>query len=308
MGPMSGNGWARLELRYLAALEAIAAAGSFRSAAEHLGYTQSAVSQQIAALEREVDERVVVRPRGRGEVTLTDAGAVLLRHAHAIRERVDAARADLDALRDGRRGVLRVGIVPSVGARVIPHLVPRFSAAWPDVEVTLHDDSCDEVLCGRVEAGELDLTFTILPPIDGPYATLDLIADPYVLLVPAESPLAAAGRRPDPEALERTPMIGSQWERRTIDELLRERGVEPSIVYRSDDNGTVLAFVAAGTGIALVPELALDAHDERTRVLNVDGLLAPRRIGLAWHREREPSPAALAFMDLARSLCGSLEG
>ena len=103
-------------------------------------------------------------------------------------------------------------------------------------------------------------------------------------------------------------MIGSQWERRTIDELLRERGVEPSIVYRSDDNGTVLAFVAAGTGIALVPELALDAHDERTRVLNVDGLLAPRRIGLAWHREREPSPAALAFMDLARSLCGSLEG
>ena len=66
--------------------------------------------------------------------------------------------------------------------------------------------------------------------------------------------------------------------------------------------------MAAGTGIALVPELALDAHDERTRVLNVDGLLAPRLIGLAWHREREPSPAALAFMDLARSLCRALEG
>ena len=179
---------------------------------------------------------------------------------------------------------------------MIPHLVPRFSAAWPDVEVTLHDDSCNEVLCGRVEAGELDLTFTILPPIDGPYATLDLIADPYVLLVPAESPLAAPGGRWDADALERTPMIGSQWERRTIDELLRERGVEPSIVYRSDDNGTVLAFVAAGAGIALVPELALDGRDERTRVLNVDRRApgaAAHRPGLAPRARAEPGRAGV---------------
>src|SRR4051794_26882741 len=242
---MSVNGWARLELRYLAALDAVAAEGSFRRAAERLGYTQSAVSQQIAALEREVGETVVVRPRGRGAVTLTDAGAVLLRHARAIGERVDAARTDLDALRDGRRGVLHVGMFQSVGARVLPALLPRFAAAWPDVEVRLHDASCDEDLCRQVEAGELDLTFAILPPIDGPYATLDLIADRYVLLVPADSELAADGARRDAATLERTPMIGSQWERRTIDELLHERGIEPTVVYRSDDNGTVLAFVAA---------------------------------------------------------------
>jgi LysR family transcriptional regulator, transcription activator of glutamate synthase operon len=84
------------------------------------------------------------------------------------------------------------------------------------------------------------------------------------------------------------------------------RGVEPSIVYRSDDNGTVLAFVAAGTGIALVPRLALDGTDERTRVLDIDGLVAPRRVGLVWHREREPGPAALAFTDLARAVCAEL--
>jgi DNA-binding transcriptional LysR family regulator len=303
---MAGNGWARLELRYLAALRAVAAEGSFRRAAERLGYTQSAVSQQIAALEREVDERVVVRPRGRGEVTLTEAGAVLLRHADAISARVDAARADLDALRDGRRGALRVGIFQSVGARVIPHLVPRFASAWPDVEVALHDSSCDEVLCRRVKAGELDLAFAILPPIDGPYATLDLIADPYRLLVPASSPLADSGVPPDRKALQETPMIGCRWERRAVDELLHERGIEPSIVYRSDDNGTVLAFVATGTGIALVPQLALDGDDERTRVLDTDGLLAPRRIGLVWHREREPGPAASAFIELARAVCAEL--
>jgi DNA-binding transcriptional LysR family regulator len=98
-----------------------------------------------------------------------------------------------------------------------------------------------------------------------------------VLLVPAGLPLAgpACGRTPQ-----------------------RSSG-------RSDDNGTVLVFVAAGTGIALVPELALDGHDERMCVLDVVGLLA-RCIGLAWHRERQPSPAARAFMELARSVCGPL--
>jgi DNA-binding transcriptional LysR family regulator len=127
-----------------------------------------------------------------------------------------------------------------------------------------------------------------------------------VLLVPAGSPLWEGGVRPDAAAVEPTPMIGSHWERRTIDALLRERGIEPTVVYRGDDNGTLLAFVAAGTGIALVPELALDGRDERMCVLDVDGLLAPRRIGLAWHRERQPSPAARALMELARSVCGPL--
>jgi DNA-binding transcriptional LysR family regulator len=295
-----------MELRYLVALEAVASERSFRRAADRLGYTQSAVSQQIAALERDTGERLVVRPRGRGEIALTDAGAVLLRHARAIGDRVDAARADLDALRDGRRGVLRVGIFQSVGIKVVPHLLPRFRAAWPDVEVTLHDASCDEDLCHQIEAGELDMTFAILPPIDGPFESLDLIADPYVLLVPAASSLARNGAGPDPAVLRDTPMIGCQWERREIGELLRERGIEPHIAYRSDDNGTVLAFVAAGTGIALVPRLALDADDPRTRVLNVDGLLAPRRIGLVWHRERTRSPAAQAFADLARSVCAEV--
>src|SRR3954452_1517452 len=295
-----------MELRYLVALEAVASERSFRRAAERLGYTQSAVSQQIAALERDIGERLVVRPRGRGETVLTDAGAVLLRHARAIGERVDAARTDLDALRDGRRGVLHVGMFQSVGARAIPALLPRFAAAWPDVEVRLHDASCDEDLCRQVEAGELDLTFAILPPIDGPYASVDLIADPYVLLVPADSPLAGNGGVADAAALRSTPMIGCQWERRDIGDLLRNRGIEPAIAYRSDDNGTVLAFVAAGAGVALVPRLALDADDPRMRVLDVDGLLAPRRIALVWHSERSRTRAAQAFGELARSVCAGV--
>jgi DNA-binding transcriptional LysR family regulator len=183
--------------------------------------------------------------------------------------------------------------------------VPRFASAWPDVEVALHDSSCDEVLCRR--RGRRARPRLRDPAADRrPYATLDLIADPYRLLVPASSPLAGSGVPPDRKALQETPMIGCRWERRAVDELLHERGIEPSIVNRSDDNGTVLAFVATGTGIALVPQLALDGADERTRVLEMDGLLAPRRIGLVWHREREPGPAARAFIELARAVCAEL--
>jgi hypothetical protein len=144
--------------------------------------------------------------------------------------------------------------------------------------VTLDNLDCLELIYGPHRSICLDLTFAILPPIDGPYATLDLIADRYVLLVPAGSPLAEAGCGQTPQ---------------------RSSG-------RSDDNRTVLAFVAAGTGIALVPELALDGHDERMCVLDVDGLLAPRRLGLTWHRDRQPSPAARVLMELARSVCGPL--
>ena len=87
---------------------------------------------------------------------------------------------------------------------------------------------------------------------------MDLLADPYALLVPAASPLGANGARPDQAALSEIRIIGCRWERRDVEDLLRERGVGPSIAYRSDDNGTVLAFVAAGAGAAVLPRLALD--------------------------------------------------
>ena len=170
--------------------------------------------------------------------------------------------------------------------------------------VTLDNLDCLELVCGPHRSICRDLTFAILPPIDGPYATLDLIADRDVLLVSAGSRLAEAGVRRDAAALERTPMIGGQWEHRTIDALLRERGIEPTVVYRSDDSATVLAFVAAGTGIALVPGLALDGHHER--IVRVGRRRAP---GAAPHRAGRAPPAPAepghrASMELARSVCG----
>ena len=121
-----------VEIRHLTALAAVAEEGSFRRAATRLGYVQSAISEQIAALERIVGQQLVVRSRGAGAVELTDAGEVLLAHAHAILARVKAAEADLGALADGSAGSLRLGIYQSVGARIVPRLLPRYARDWPE--------------------------------------------------------------------------------------------------------------------------------------------------------------------------------
>src|ERR687893_1699284 len=106
---MESDSWLGVELRHFLALEAVAREGSFGRAATALGYTQSAVSQQIATLERIVGDKLLERPGGPRPVSLTEAGTLLLRHADAIVARLDAARADLAALSAGEAGMLRVG-------------------------------------------------------------------------------------------------------------------------------------------------------------------------------------------------------
>jgi DNA-binding transcriptional LysR family regulator len=129
------------------ALLAVAQERSFAGAARRLGYTQSAVSQQIAALESAVGQRLVERPGGRRPVALTEAGELLLRHAEAIVTRLRAARADLAALADGEAGRLRVGTFQSVGVRIVPAVLRRFVQRHPDVELQLHEAaSGDELL------------------------------------------------------------------------------------------------------------------------------------------------------------------
>src|SRR5256712_9035069 len=200
--------WLGVELRHLAALEAVAHEGSFGRAAISLGYTQSAVSQQIATLERIVGERLLERPGGPRPVSLTEAGELLLRHAEAIVARLAAAQADLAALSDGTAGRLRVGIYQSVGERVLPELMRRYRASWPRVEIRLSESASDSELLHQVERGELDMTFADLPLIDGPFDSVELLRDPYVLLVQADSSLARRGGPPSRRVITEHVLIG----------------------------------------------------------------------------------------------------
>jgi DNA-binding transcriptional LysR family regulator len=304
---MSANGFLDIELRHLAALQAVSEEGSFGRAATRLGYTQSAISQQIATLERIVETRLVERPGGPRRVYLTEAGRLLLRHADGIVARLHAAQADLAALARGDAGPLRIGTYQSVGNKILPALLRRFSKRLPDIQIELRESHVDDELLVAVERGELDLTFTMLPPIDGPFEVLELMRDPYVLLVPADSPLAQKGQVSLREIGEQ-PLVSNRFCRSVeqVHEHLRARGVQPQVIFRSDDNGTVQGVVAAGLGAALVPRLTVDESDPSVAVIDLGARVPDRMIGIAWHRDRFRTEAAHAFVDEAQRVCAEL--
>jgi DNA-binding transcriptional LysR family regulator len=301
---MEPDRWLGIELRHLLALEAVAREGSFGKAAISLGYTQSAVSQQIAMLERIVGQRLLERPGGPRPVSLTEAGRLLLTHAEAIAARLAAAQADLNALGDGEAGTLRVGVFQSVGQRVLPEVMRRFRDSWPKVDVTLTESANDTQLLGLVERGDLDLTFSDLPLIDGPFDSVELLRDPYVLVVPADSELAKRGSAPSLREIAELNLIGHKHCRT----LVRLEGAfrRPlRYVFQSDHNQTVQALVAAGVGVALVPGLTMDAQDESTVLLDLPKV-PPRIIALAWHRDRYRAPAARSFVETAQAVSAEL--
>ena len=298
---MEPDSWLGVELRHFAALQAVASEGSFGRAAERLGYTQSAISQQIQTLERIVGEKLVERPGGPRAVSLTEAGHLLLRHADSIVARLQAAQADLHALRSGEAGVLRVGTFQSAGARLLPEIMRRFRNQWPQIDVMLEERDSDQELAEMVERGELDVAFVLPPFGDAPLETIQLLRDPYVLVVAKDSPLARAKTPPTLAQIADEPLIGFRACRSMdpFESALRAAGREPKFAFRTDDNGTVQGLVAAGIGNAVMPRLTVDASDPRITVVELGNRVPPRLISIARHRDRYHSQAARAFVETA---------
>lgn len=302
------DNWLGVELRHLAALGAVAHEGSFGRAAEKLGYTQSAVSQQIAMLERLVGERLVERPGGPRAISLTEAGTLLLRHAEAIVHRLEAARADMLALRAGETGSLRVATYQSIGARVLPAVMRRFLAEWPGINLGLSEPSADPELYTFIESGEIDLAFCSLPVPEGPFEAVELMTDPYVLLVPSDTPLA---RRTSASLLDLGDMalIGANLcaSGNVIETQLNNAGFPIDYAFRSDDNTTLQGLVAAHFGVALMPLLAVQHGDDRVKALRLSPTMPRRQIAVVWHKDRHRTPAARAFVEIARAVSAEVE-
>jgi len=300
------DNWQSVELKHLRALRAIAEAGTFWAASEQLKASQSTVSDHVNALEALVGQRLIERSRGRRTVQLTEAGRLLLGHAGAIESRLHAAEADFRAYAAGRSGSLRVGIYQSVANKVLPEVMRRFRQGWPDVEIDVTEASRDDDLVDMVERGEVDLSFAIQPIRDGPFEVRELMRDPYVVMSAAGSPL---GRRPRAADLADRAMVGFQHGKHEdlAENFLLARGVKPRIVFRSNDNGTIQAMVAAGVGVALAPLLAVDETDKKVHLAQLVEPLPPRILVVVWHRDRYRQPAAAAFVDTAVAVAAQIE-
>jgi molybdate transport repressor ModE-like protein len=301
------NNWQSVELKHLRALRAVAETGTFWAASEELSSSLSTVSDHITTLEALVGERLVERSRGRRTVTLTEAGRVLLSHAEAIEARLRAAEADFRAYAAGHAGSLRVGIYQSVANKVLPEVLRRFRARWPQVDVQVTESTYDNDLVAAVERGDTDLSFAIEPIPHGPFEVRRLMSDPYVVVAAVGSPLARL--RPRAADLATLPMVGYRHGtlEDTAERFLFGRGVRPRVVFRSTDNGTVQAMVASGLGFSLSPLLAVDENDPKVRVLPLEEPMPPRVLVIVGHRDRYRPPAAAAFVETAAAVAAETE-
>jgi DNA-binding transcriptional LysR family regulator len=157
----------------------------------------------------------------------------------------------------------------------------------------------------QVERGDLDLTFSDLPLTEGPFESVELLRDPYVLVVAADSPLADRETPITIREVAELDLIGHKH-CRTIKQLEANVRRPLHFVFRSDHNQTVQALVASGVGSALVPRLTMDPEDETTTLIDLPKL-PPRLIALAWHRDRYRTPAARAFVETAQEVTAELE-
>jgi DNA-binding transcriptional LysR family regulator len=288
-----------LQVKHLEALMAIAVEGSFGGAARRLGYTQSAVSQQIAALERLVGQRLVERSKTAESPRLTPTGRLLLTHAETIMSVVYAAEADLVAAR--RAPCLRLGALRSLAGLLFPPALKRFRDAFPNEDIEFLERASSDELLELVEGGAIDAAFAV-PPQNGWFDVQPVLVQHYVAAVPAEWDIARLGEPLSLRQLRELPLVGGGREALLQDAELQARRLPELEV------ATLLAFVRAGVGIALVPELAFDTGDESIVALPVAAPIAPQQIALVTHRQRRTQLPLEWLRDLAQTSGRTLKG
>ncbi len=302
--------WLGVEVRHLAALRAVADEGTFGAAALRLGYAQSAISQQIAALERYVGHRLFDRPGGSRPVQLTRAGELLLGHAESIMTRLSAARADLGSLAEETDcgTAIRIGAYQSVARTILPLMLQELGGDSSEVAFELKESSDYGVLLELVERGELDLAFTELPLPDGSLESAKLLDDPYVLIVPEDHPFAELDRPLTLEEIadEQLIMFKCGSRPRLLD-TFDLHGLSPRLGRLVEDGGTLHGLVSAGLGVGLVPRLAADVEGKPLVAVPIESKLPPRIVAIAWHRDRLRTCTAGLFVDLAIEVASKVD-
>jgi DNA-binding transcriptional LysR family regulator len=299
-----------LDVRRMRVLREVAVRGSFSAAAEALSFTQSAVSQQIAALEREAGTTLVQR-NARG-VRLTEAGEALVRHADAILARLSEAEAELEAIAGVRGGRLRLAAFESAGATLMPLAIAAFRRNHPGVELSMIMAEPEESL-PLLRAGELDLVLAFdshaRPEEAEGIARTHLISDPMFIVLPSDHPLAHK-RSLRIADLAGDPWIAGSYDcecNRLINRACAIAGFEPRIVFQTDDYTAMQGFVAAGVGVSLIAELGLTTIRDDIVVRNLGRDAPVREIYAATLHGAHRTPATQAMLDILVEVAAGYE-
>lgn len=301
------SAWHGIEVRHLAALQALAEESSFHGAARRLGYSQPAVSQQLAALERIVGTQLVNRPRVSQPLTLTEAGQRLLVHARAVQASLATAEAELGSVNG--KVQIRIGTYQTVSSLLLPHVVRELERRAAHVEIVLENSLGDMALIQSLDRAEIHASFVDLPlRFEGGLHTEPLALDEYVLVMPRNGGRDAQSVPLQPVDLRGLNLIGfktSGSTQRVVDQL-RADGIDPHFVLRCDDNNVVQGFVAAGFGAALIPRLTAELLTGSFDIRSFEPALPPRIIGLAWTRDLAEAPWLELFIAATRRVVGQI--
>jgi DNA-binding transcriptional LysR family regulator len=294
-----------LDVRRLRVLREVIARGSFSAAAESLHLSQSAVSQQIAVLEREVGipllERTTDGPK------LTAAGEALVEHGDAVICRLEEAERELAQIAGLEGGRLRLASFPTASATLMTRALSLFRQRFPKVELLFSEDEPEDSF-PALRRGEFDLVVVF----DYPAFPLDFARDveaemifeePMRVALPPGHPLAAA------KSVRIEDLAGEDWLcgalpsscREQILGLCREAGFEPRISFQSEDYEVIKGFVAGGLGVTILPELA--GGHPGIELRPVRGRKPVRRVWAVTRESESRSPAAEQMLGILREVC-----
>jgi DNA-binding transcriptional LysR family regulator len=301
-----------LDVKRMKVLREVAHQGSFSAAAEALSFTQSAVSQQVAALERETGTRLVERgPRG---VRLTDAGQALVSHTDAILARIDDAEEELAAIAGLREGRLRLASFQSAGATLVPRAVASFRERHPGVELAMIE--AEPAPAGEhLLAGDIDLALIydyepIRSMLDGELDVTLLLEDPYDVILPKGHHLAERKTVRLADLAEESWIASSDRNgcRQITERACQDAGFEVEAAFEADDTLASQALVAAGVGVTVLPRLALATVHPGVVVRPLPLGAMVRRIWAARLETAYRSPACEAMLQILSDVAEEFAG
>jgi len=288
------------DLRLLNVLREVALRGSFSAAAESLAYTQPAISQQIARLEKHVGVKLIERePRG---VRLTPAGEVLVRHTERVMAQLAAADEELQDVAAQARGRLRIGSFATAAGTIVPRAVAAFRPLRPAIEVEISLLDPHESI-PAVRRGDLEIAITEEGGFEGEVDTdglqiEHLLDDHMWVSLPVDHPLAT---RPTVDLIDLRDedwmfacLSGTCADSNVVLRACRDAGFQPRIAYQSDDYFAIQGLVASGMGVALIPGLGLASTRDDVAVRPVKGRPPHRRVAAV--TASEPTGGAIPTM------------
>ncbi|MFD0958874.1 LysR family transcriptional regulator [Paenibacillus chungangensis] len=295
-----------MELRQLNYVIHIAQEKNFSRAADKLHIAQPSLSQQLSKLEQELG--LMLFRRTTNSVELTHAGELFVQKAQYILDAVEQLKQEMDDMGEMRRGRLIVGTLPITGSHVLPLVLPVFGAMYPQIEVSLVEDTTAK-LEQLTASGGTDLSLLSLPLIDSSLTWKPYLEEEICLAVPPQHPLAAENSPVDIARLAEEPFIGlkrGQGFRQITVELCQQVGFSPRIVFESSNIETVQSLVAGGMGIGFVPKMLTRSRGEEFAPVYLPLSAKPTRtLVVASRKGRYLSKAAQAFIETLNKTMGS---